>query len=312
MTMTQSPARYCERSEFDFSERIGRAEALMGPACRLCPRRCGVDRRAGEAGLCGADDHLRIASTNLHFGEEPPISGWKGSGTIFVTHCNLACVYCQNYPISRGGNGVETGPAALAEMMLRLQERGAHNINWVTPSHEVPHLLAGLQRARGAGLTLPIVYNSSGYDSVETLKLLEGIVDIYLVDMRYGDGGKARQYSGAADYPAVNRRAVLEMHRQAGRLELDEKGVARKGVLVRHLVLPGGISGTESVFRFLSEEVSSSTYVSLMSQYFPAYKAPGIPELARRITKEEYEEAKELLERYGLTQGWVQEVEPTV
>ncbi|NOY53286.1 MAG: radical SAM protein [Deltaproteobacteria bacterium] len=307
--MTKSPARYCELSETDFLERIEKARALMGPACRLCPEKCGVDRRAGETGACGADDQLRIASADLHFGEEPPISGRRGSGTIFVTHCNLACVYCQNYPISQSGNGVETNPAALAEIMLRLQEQGAHNINWVTPTHAVPHLLAGLRPARAGGLTIPIVYNSSGYDDVETLQLLEGIVDIYLTDMRYSDGGNARRYSGASDYPEVNRRAVIEMHRQVGDLKLDEAGIARTGLLIRHLVLPGGISGTEAIMRFLAADLSPCTYVSLMSQYFPAYKATGIPEIARRITPEEYDEAKTIMERYGLTQGWVQELE---
>jgi len=306
--MMKSRARYCELSETDFLVRVEKAESFTGPACSLCPRRCGADRRAGDPGACGADDRLLIASANLHFGEEPPISGWKGSGTIFIAHCNLACVYCQNYPISQGGNGVETGPAGLAEMMLQLQEQGAHNINWVTPTHEVHHLLEGLQQAKAQGLAIPIVYNSSGYDAVETLQLLEGIVDIYLPDMRYSDGGNAHRYSGVADYPEVNRRAVTEMHRQVGDLELDEKGVARKGLLVRHLVLPAGISGTEAIMQFLTEEISPSTYVSLMSQYFPAHKAPGIKELARRITKEEYEEAKACMERYGLTLGWVQEM----
>lgn len=307
-SMTQRRAGYCELSEFDFSARVEKAEALMGPACRLCPRRCGADRLKGERGICGADDRLLIASTQLHLGEEPSISGWLGSGTIFVTNCNLACVYCQNYPISRGGNGVETGPEPLAEKMLKLQEEGAHNINWVTPTHAVPHLLPGLRVAKREGLFIPIVYNSSGYDAVEALQLLDGVVDIYLPDMRYSDGGNALRYSGAADYPEVNRRAVTEMHRQVGGLELDKNGLARKGLLVRHLVLPNGLSGTEAILRFLAEEISPSTYVSLMGQYFPAYKAPGIPELARRITGKEYDEAKASMERYGLTQGWVQEM----
>jgi len=307
-SMIRSRARYCERSDSEFSARVEKAETWMGPACRLCPRKCGVDRRAGEPGACGAGGRLILASANLHFGEEPPISGWRGSGTIFVTNCNLACVYCQNYPISQGGNGIETEPAGLAEMMLELQEQGAHNINWVTPTHEVPHLLAGLQQAKAQGLSIPVVYNSSGYDAVETLQLLEGIVDIYLPDMRYSDAGNALRYSGAADYPEVNRRAVTEMYRQVGDLELDENGVAQKGLLVRHLVLPEGIAGTESIMRFLAEEVSPNTYVSLMSQYFPAYKAPGMKGIGRRITEEEYAAAKTLMERYGLTEGWTQEM----
>jgi putative pyruvate formate lyase activating enzyme len=308
MQVMEYQASYLDLAASEFSDRVRRAYALMGPNCRLCPRQCGADRPAGEAGMCGADHRLFVSSANLHFGEEPPISGDRGSGTIFVTHCNLSCVYCQNYPISQLGNGSETSPDALAGMMMRLQERGAHNINWVTPSHEVAHLLDGLEQAKQRGLNIPIVYNSSGYDSVETLQLLDGIIDIYMPDMRYADGAVSLRYSGAADYPEVNREAVLEMHRQVGDLKMDAEGIARKGLLVRHLVLPGGLAGTETILRFLSEEVSRSTYVSLMSQYFPAYRAVEMEEINRRITPKEYNEAKACLKKYGLTEGWLQEM----
>ncbi|MEK6776081.1 MAG: radical SAM protein, partial [bacterium] len=260
---------------------------LMMPSCRLCPKRCGAKRLEGEAGACGADHRLFVSSSNLHHGEEPPISGWKGSGTIFLTHCSLSCLYCQNYPISQLGHGAETRVDDLADMMVRLQGLGAHNINWVTPTHEVAHLLDGLQRARRSGLEIPIVYNSSGYDSLDALKLLDGVVDIYMPDMRYAYGGISLKYSGVADYPEVNQKAILEMHRQVGDLRLDSDGIAVKGILVRHLVLPGGLAGTEQIMRFISGKVSPDTYISLMSQYFPAHTAPDMDDvISRRITPE--------------------------
>ena len=302
-----APAAYLERDPTELAERVERAYAMMEPGCRLCPRRCGARRLRGEAGACGAAAVLRVASATLHFGEEPPISGRRGSGTVFVSRCNLRCLYCQNYPISQLGHGNDVSPAELAERMLELQGAGAHNINWVTPSHEVAHLLDALARAAERGLRIPVVYNSSGYDAVETLRLLEGIVDIYMPDMRYADPDAARECSGVADYPEVNRAAVAEMHRQVGELRMDGRGVARRGLLVRHLVLPGGRSGTAEVMRFLAEEISPRTYVSLMRQYFPAYRAPTVPGLDRRITEAEYAEACGWMERYGLRRGWRQD-----
>lgn len=308
MTAIKQSSSYITLTEAEFSERVKRAYGLMKPACHLCPRRCGVNRLEGEVGECGADDRLFVSSSNLHSGEEPPISGWRGSGTIFLTHCNLSCVYCQNYPISQMGHGTETDLDELAGMMVGLQEGGAHNINWVTPTHEVAHLLDGLQRARSLGLQIPIVYNSSGYDSLEALKLLDGVVDIYMPDMRYADGKISLNYSGVSDYPEVNRLAIQEMHRQVGDLKLDDNEIAVQGLLVRHLVLPGSLSGTEKIMRFLSETISKKTYISLMSQYFPAYKAPEMDVINRRITRKEYQEARELMEKYGLTEGWMQEI----
>jgi putative pyruvate formate lyase activating enzyme len=309
MPGVKQAASYRHLSEEAFAERVRRAYDLMTPACRLCPKACGAERLAGARGACGADHRLFVASANLHFGEEPPVSGHRGSGAVFLTHCNLACVYCQNYPISQLSNGVHTTPEALAGKMVALQARGAHNINWVTPSHEIAHLLDALQRARRRGLEIPIVYNSSGYDSVEALQLLEGIVDIYLPDMRYADGRVSHRLSGVRDYPAVNRRAVAEMHRQVGDLCIDHEGLAVRGLLVRHLILPGGCSGTADVLRHLSQAVSNNGWVSLMSQYFPAHRAPETGGIDRRITPEEYGEAEAQLMAYGLTRGWVQELE---
>jgi len=248
-----------------------------------------------------------VSSVNLHFGEEPPISGYRGSGTIFFTSCNLRCVFCQNYPISQLRHGKEVSVRDLADAMLKLQDKGAHNINFVTPTRHVHQIMDALRIAYERGLEIPLVYNTGGYDSVEMLRLLEGVVDIYMPDMKYSDPEMGRKYSGIPDYPQVNREAIKEMHRQVGDLVIDDEGIARKGLLVRHLVLPEGIAGTEDVLRFLAEEVSRDTYISLMRQYFPAYKAVNMPPLDRRITEEEYREAVELLDKYGLTRGWIQE-----
>ena len=274
--------------------------------CTLCPRNCKVNRIKGEIGFCKSDWRVKIASYNLHFGEEPPISGYNGSGTIFFSNCNLQCKYCQNYPISQLGVGEYYTVRELAEMMLKLQQRGAHNINLVTPSHFVPQIIRAIYIAKIAGLHIPIVYNTSGYDGIEALRLISGIVDIYLVDMRYSDSSLSLRYSGAKDYVMVNRAALLEMHRQVGDLVLED-GIARKGIIVRHLVMPEDVSGTEDVLRFICEKISPDTYISLMDQYFPCYKVLDDTLLSRRITREEYEKAKFLVRKYGLENGWVQE-----
>lgn len=299
----------------DFSKeaKIERLEARVPDAlallddCAFCPRECHVNRTAGSTkGICGVDARLKVSSANLHFGEEPPISGTRGSGTIFLSGCNLKCVYCQNYPISQFRHGDYATIDEVAFMMLDLERRGAHNINLVTPSHYVPQLMAAMLSAYRQGLTLPIVYNTSGYDKVETLRLLDGIVEIYMPDMRYWDPEMARRYSIARNYPEVNRAAIKEMHRQVGDLQIDENGVATRGLLVRHLVLPENIAGSEGIFRFLSEEISPDTFVSLMSQYFPAYKAVSMEKLNRRILKKEYAAALEAFERAGLSNGFAQ------
>lgn len=226
--------------------------------------------------------------------------GTNGSGTIFFTHCNLHCIYCQNYPISQLGGGNTVSSLELANMMLSLQTKGCHNINLVTPTHVVPYFLEALVLAVEDGLKIPLLYNSGGYDSVETLKLLDGIIDIYMPDMKYSDERIAEQFSGIKNYPSVNRLAVKEMHRQVGNLQLDRRGVAQRGLIVRHLVLPNGLAGTEEVVSFLSREVSTDTYLNIMAQYHPCYKAFPIPQLARPITGKEFEEALNTAHRYGM------------
>ncbi len=262
-----------------------------------------------KSGFCRSGLNPVISSVSPHHGEEPPISGTRGSGTIFFTNCSLKCVYCQNYPISQMGNGSERSIGELACQMVWLQEKGCHNLNLVTPTHFMPQILSALGIARERGFSLPIVYNTSGYESVEVLRLLDGIVDIYLPDMRYSDNAAALKYSVAPHYPEINRAGIKEMFRQVGNLVLDENGVAQRGLIIRHLVLPGGLSGTEDVMKFLAEEISKDVYLSLMSQYFPAYRAREFEEIHRRITSEEYEEAYQIMMKYGLENGWIQNLD---
>ncbi len=275
--------------------------------CNICPRRCGINRFE-QVGVCGADADIQIASANLHFGEEPPISGFNGSGTIFFTHCNLKCVYCQNYPISQMGVGNKISIEQLTDIMLDLQHKGAHNINLVTPSHYVVQIRRAIIEARKLGLNIPIVYNTSGYDSIEALEILNGLVDIYLPDFRYFDSEPAKKYSGAKDYPEISRSAVKKMHEIAGDLELDENGIARNGVLIRLLVLPENISGTDKTLRWIAQNLGTNTYISLMSQYFPANKATGIPPLNRKISKDEYTKILDELEKLGFERGYIQPI----
>ncbi|MGB9561261.1 MAG: radical SAM protein [bacterium] len=301
--------RISDKSEmFDELLLYSSKELRILSCCVLCPRRCGVNRVEGELGHCRTGIKPVVSSYNLHFGEEPPISGENGSGTIFFTYCNLNCIYCQNYPISQLGVGEEVSLNELVGMMLQLQSRGAHNINFVTPSHITIQVIKAVSLARAKGLKIPIVYNTSGYDSLFQLKLLEGTVDIYLADMRYSDNRVAKRYSGVDDYVEVNRKAIKEMHRQVGDLKLDENGIAYKGLLIRHLILPNNLSGSKEIFEFIAKEISRDTYISLMSQYFPAYKAPYDSMINRRITKEEYEKAKEFMFQFGLHNGWLQEI----
>lgn len=276
-------------------------------SCELCPMGCRVNRLAGELGKCCSSAELKIASVNLHFGEEPPLSGGGGSGTVFLSGCSLFCRYCQNYPISQMGNGRGYEIAELTEAMLGLQRRGAANINFVTPDHMLPMILMALGAARDKGMDLPVVYNCSGYAKVEIVRQLAGIIDIYLVDMRYNDDVFAKEYSGCDNYVETNRRAVSEMYQQVGNLEVDENGLAKSGVIVRHLVLPGGISGSSGIFEFLANEVSREIYVSLMSQYFPAYKAVGDKQIGRRIHADEFQAAQEAFFGAGLKNGYMQE-----
>jgi putative pyruvate formate lyase activating enzyme len=269
--------------------------------CDLCARYCRVDRTAGLAGVaCRTGASVRVASWAPHHGEEEPLRGRHGSGTIFFSWCNLRCLHCQNFDISWQGAGRETTAAELAAMMLALQGAGCHNINFVSPSHTVAQILAALVIAAEAGLRLPLVYNSGGYDSPEALALLDGVVDIYMPDVKYADSDLARRYSKVRDYVAVNRAALREMQRQVGDLVLDHRGIARRGLLVRHLILPGGLAGTAEVVRFLAEEISRHTYLNLMSQYRPCYRADERPELGRRPSLTELQEAHELARSHGL------------
>ena len=283
----------------ELEERAKQARAVLRN-CELCPRRCRVDRLQGETGTCRTASEAVVSSHGPHFGEEAPLVGLQGSGTIFFTHCNLRCIFCQNYTISQLGQGRVVSKGELARMMLSLQQQGCHNINLVSPTHVVPQILEALQIAAGLGLSIPLVYNCGGYDSVETLKLLDGIIDIYMPDMKYSDERNARRFSGVKDYPRANREAVKEMHRQVGDLELDERGVAKRGLLVRHLVLPNGIAGTEGVVRFIAREISPNTYLNVMAQYYPCHRAFKIPSLSRPLTKEEFAEAVKLARAYGL------------
>jgi putative pyruvate formate lyase activating enzyme len=290
----------------DIKERIEKAYALL-ENCTVCPRECKVNRVKGEIGFCGIGTNPRVASYNVHHGEEPPISGTRGSGTIFFSGCNMKCKYCQNFPISQLRYGKEITTQELAEMMLYLQSKGCHNVNFVTPSHLIPQVLQSLSLAWEKGFNLPLVYNTSGYDSVKTLKLLDGIIDIYLPDMRYADDSIAKELSSAEDYVEINRLAIKEMYRQVGNLVIDEHGIAAKGLVIRHLILPHNQAGSEDIFRFIKTEVSEEAYVSLMGQYFPSYKAGECVSIDRKITPEEYESAVDSFFKAGLSRGWMQE-----
>jgi putative pyruvate formate lyase activating enzyme len=269
--------------------------------CNLCPRRCGVNRLAGETGFCRTADRAWVSSFAPHFGEEAPLVGNGGSGTIFFTHCNLLCLFCQNFDISHGGKGEPVEDASLAEMMLQLQKAGCHNINFVTPSHVVPQILSAVALAATKGLQVPLVYNSGGYDRVETLKLLEGVVDIYMPDFKFWDPVIAEQACQAGDYPNVARRALIEMHRQVGDLQIGNDGIAYRGVLLRHLVLPGGRAGTSKIMEFVAQQVSANTYVNVMPQYRPCGRAGKIEGLENKPTDADIEEALAATRKAGIT-----------
>ncbi|MDD2364941.1 MAG: 4Fe-4S cluster-binding domain-containing protein [Desulfuromonadaceae bacterium] len=276
-------------------------------SCDLCPHNCGVNRIKGESGVCGAALLPKIASANIHNGEEPPISGTNGSGTIFLTGCSLKCVFCQNFPISQFGNGEEITTKELAARMLKLQKRKAHNINFVTPTHFLPQILAALWIAIPQGFSLPIVWNSSGYEKVDALKLLDGVVSVYLPDMKYCDDSEAVKISSAPGYREINRAAVHEMKDQVGNLLMDLNGMAVSGLIIRHLVLPNQLAGTHETLGWIAENLGTETYISLMRQYFPANKAVSSAVLNRKINDDEYDQAADWLEDVGLENGWVQD-----
>lgn len=287
-------------------ERVRLAYARLR-SCDLCPHQCRVNRLRGETGFCRAGLKPQVASATLHRGEEPPISGTRGSGTIFFSWCTLRCRFCQNFSISQMGNGEELTTSGLAERMLKLQKFGAHNINLVTPGHYLPQILAALWLAIPKGLQLPLVWNSNGYEKVDALALLEGIVDIYLPDMKYSDEEPAVRFSSAPGYRDINRAAIREMFRQTGHLSLDDEGIARRGLIIRHLVLPDRAAGSRETLKWIAETLGTETHLALMNQYFPAYEAEKTPGLQRKISEGEYAEAVEALHEFGLENGWVQE-----
>lgn len=270
--------------------------------CELCPRRCGANRLRGERGFCGSTSELEISAYHPHYGEEKPLVGRGGSGTIFLTHCSLRCVFCINWQISQGGCEPPQTVEEMAEIMLRLQEMGCHNINFVTPTHYSPHILHAVDIAAARGLRLPLVYNTSGWERLEILKMLDNVVDIYLPDFKYADGGMAAKYSSeAAAYPEVVKAALLEMHRQVGVAHPAPDGLMYRGLMIRHLVMPNQVSGTKAVVEWIARNLPKDTYLNLMSQYVPAFMASQYPAIARRVTRSEYSEAVDWAKANGLT-----------
>jgi putative pyruvate formate lyase activating enzyme len=284
----------------ELRERVAQAYEHLS-VCDVCAWNCDVDRRAGQVGVCRTGELAKLSSYGPHLGEEDPLRGWRGSGTVFLSRCNLKCQFCQNHDISQTDAGYEVEPEQLASIILDLQTQGCHNINFVSPSHVVPQILAAVLLAAEAGLRLPLVYNTGGYDSLAMLDLLDGVVDIYMPDMKYADAEIARRYSKIANYPQVNQAAVREMHRQVGNLCVNESGLALRGLLVRHLVLPDNLAGTDQIVEFLATEISPNTYLNLMDQYRPAFRAHHFPELNRSISRQEYRAAVEMAQDAGLT-----------
>jgi putative pyruvate formate lyase activating enzyme len=284
----------------ELDRRARTALELLGTPCRVCPRECSVDRLADERGLCKIGRRATVASFFPHFGEENCLRGWHGSGTIFFSGCNLRCVFCQNYDVSWQVHGREVDARGLAAMMLELQEIGCHNINWVTPEHVVPQILEALPLAVEGGLRLPIVYNTSAYDSPDSLRLMDGVVDVYMPDLKLSSSEHTRRYLGKREYFEVASRNAREMHRQVGDLVLDDEGLARRGLIVRHLVMPGMVEETEAVLRFVADELGQETYVNLMGQYYPAGRSERYEEIHRRPYPEELARAFEIADRLGL------------
>jgi putative pyruvate formate lyase activating enzyme len=283
----------------ELKSRVGEAYNRL-TNCDICAHNCGTDRLSGELGVCKTGVRAKISSYGPHFGEEDPLRGSRGSGTIFFTRCNLRCQFCQNHDISQQDSGNEINPKDMAVIMLELQARGCHNINFVSPSHVVPQILAGILVAAQAGLKIPLVFNTGGYDSISSLRLLDGVFDIYMPDMKYADADVAKRFSKIPDYPNVNQQAVTEMHRQVGDLKINKDGIATRGLLIRHLVLPGNLAGTNAIIQFISD-LSTNTYLNLMDQYHPSFKAHLYPEINRRITPQEYQSAIQIAKNAGLS-----------
>lgn len=294
-----SPAYLTAYENGELLSKSTEADALLAN-CNLCPRCCNVDRTKNELGVCGTGYLAEVASYNAHFGEEVPLVGRNGSGTIFFSHCNLLCNFCQNYDISHQGWGQATSSHQLAEIMIQLQNAGCHNINFVTPSHVVPQILSALIIAAEKGLNIPLVYNTSGYDRVRTLKLLEGVIDIYMPDFKFWDSAVAQATCNAKDYPEVVKKALTEMHRQVGDLYIDAGGLARRGLLVRHLVMPRNMAGTRDVMQFIFSRISPDTYVNIMSQYRPCGRAAEIESLKTAVSAAEFRQAIEIAKEVGI------------
>lgn len=297
----REPAYVLAEQRGTFAARVEKAHAIYA-SCALCPRMCGVNRLKGEIGFCRSPLVPAVYSAQPHFGEETPLVGRSGSGTIFFSNCNLRCVFCQNWPIAHEGRGKHTDEEQLARMMLSLQDRGCHNINLVTPTHVMPHILKAVRLACAKGLRIPLVYNTSGYELPEVIELLDGLVDIYLPDIKYGEGEQAARYSaGATDYPRLAKESTAEMHRQVGLLQTDSEGIAQRGVIIRHLVMPNRVAGTRTVLEWIAATLPKSTYVNIMPQYRVEYKAYEYSEIARSITVDEYLEALRWAGELGLT-----------
>ena len=298
--MPLQPPAYITALENGLLEKNAQIAKKRLAACNLCPRNCVVNRLEGDKGVCQTGVQAYISSYNAHFGEEAPLVGENGSGTIFFTHCNLNCLFCQNFDISQEGQGQEITDEQLAQVMLSLQKAGCHNINFVTPSHVVPQILSALIIAAGEGLHLPLVFNTSAYDKVSTLKLLDGIVDIYMPDFKFWDPEVARMACNAEDYPEIARKALLEMHRQVGDLAINSEGIAQRGLLVRHLVLPQGQAGTRKIMHFLATRISTNSYVNIMKQYRPCGHAHKVESLARQPSRQDFEAAYEAARAEGI------------
>ncbi len=302
-TSTASPWRpsYLRlEEEGRFEERIDQAYAVL-ESCQLCPRRCGVNRLRGEAGVCRTAEHAVVFSAQPHYGEELPLVGDHGSGTIFFSNCNLRCVFCQNWPIAHEGRGQPLDVDALADLMLRVQRSGCHNVNLVTPTHVVPQILQATRIAAQRGLSIPLVYNTGGYDALHTIELLDGVVDIYLPDLKFMDAEPAARYMGAQDYPETAQAAIAEMHHQVGELVTDLRDIAVRGLMIRHLVMPNHVANTRAFVHWVAETLTPSTYVNIMSQYRVEHRAFEHPDIARAISTQEYLEAMDWAEEAGLT-----------
>lgn len=301
MSFVPAYLRLFERGELD--NRIETLNQIL-KSCTLCPRQCQVNRLNGETGYCCAGSDLKVSSVFPHYGEEAPLVGRNGSGTIFLTHCNLRCVFCQNYEISHLGSGERVTTDQTARYMVKLQEIGCHNINFVTPTHYVPQIMAALPQAIEFGLRVPLVYNCGGYESLEVIRFLDGVIDIYMPDVKFFSSEAAKKFCNAPDYPDIVKSVLKEMYRQVGDLKMDSHGIAERGLLIRHLVMPHGLAETDNVMRFIAQELSPHSYVNIMAQYRPVYQAVEFPDLNCPVTMEEFQEALELARKYGVYRGF--------